>query len=165
MRIANAASTNIPAGQDFSYSVWIKRSGSTASSFVLSKGAGTTGETGYALVMSAGTRPTLELSRPGETSRLQIRAGRLADTNWHLITATFQRTGQGILYIDGVQRASTSIVAYNVDLTNSRPLTIGAHSGGGEGFAGTIDDARLYRRVLSSAEVTQLYAGGAEPTP
>jgi hypothetical protein len=165
VRIASAASTNLLAGQDFSYSVWIKRSGSTKDSFLISKGAGATRETGYALVMTSGTRPTIELSRPGESSRLQIRGDRLADTDWHLITATFQRTGQGILYVDGVQQASASIVAYNVDLTNSQPLVIGARSNGAEGFAGTIDDARLYRRVLAPAEVTQLYTGAAEPTP
>ena len=59
---------------------------------------------------------------------------------------------------------------WNLSLDNSanassQPLVIGARSNGAEGFAGPIDDARLYRRVLSPAEVTQLFTGSAEPTP
>jgi hypothetical protein len=66
------------------------------------------------------------LSKPGEASGLIIAGSPLTDTNWHLFTATFQRGSQGILYVDGLQQASVSIISYNVDLTNSKPLVIGA---------------------------------------
>jgi hypothetical protein len=159
VQVPNTASTNVPANQDFSYSVWLKRSGSSTSSFVLSKGAGSEGDTGYSLVMSAGTTPIAELSKPGEASRLLIAGSPLTDTNWHLITATFQRGSQGILYVDGLEQTSVSITSYNVDLTNSKPLVIGAYSSGATGFAGTLDDVRLYRGALTPSDVSQLFAG------
>ncbi len=101
--------------------------------------------------MSSGTTPTAELSKPGEASRLLISGKPLTDTNWHLLTATFQRSGLGTLYVDGLPQASVSISAYNVDLTNSQALAIGAYSSGAAGFAGTIDDVRIYRGALSAA--------------
>ena len=134
---ANAASTNAVRWARTSATRCGSALGHTASSFVISKGAGTTGQTAYALVMSSGTRPTAELSRPGETSRLLIEGNTLTDTNWH----RSRRRSSALAWASCTSTASSarapaSSVASNVDLTNTRPLTIGAHSSGGEGFAG-----------------------------
>ena len=62
-----------------------------------------------------------------------------------------------MLYIDGVQRASTSIAdATSTSRTRARLRSVPGPSEV-EAFPGSIDDVRLYNRVLTPAEVTQLY--------
>jgi sialidase-1 len=156
VQIPNATTLNVGKGQDFSLAVWIKRGRTTASSFVLAKGAGTTGDVGFSIVMGGSTAPTAELSKPGESSRLIVSGPPITDTNWHLLVVTASRAGSITLYVDGVAVASVPIGAYNVDLTNSKPLAIGAYTNGIEGFAGAIDDVRVYRVALTAQQVTQL---------
>jgi hypothetical protein len=157
--LANTATLNFTANQDFSYSLWFKRSGSATGSFLLAKGAGTIGDTGYALVLSGGATPLAELSKPGETGRLIMTGPAINDTNWHNIVVTYQRNGSGVMYIDGVQRATQSVSGYNVDLTNTRSLALGCYSDGSACFTGLLDDVRLYGRTLSAQEVSQLALG------
>ena len=61
------------------------------------------------------------------------------------------------LYSDGVEVASKTISATTIPLLNC-PLTIGIlNTGYGSGFAGEMDEIRLYDRVLTPSEVQALY--------
>lgn len=157
VQVPNNNLLNFPQNQDFSYSLWIKRTNSTASRFVLSKGSGNTADTGYAFVMSGGKTPLIQLSKPGESARFSISSTALNDTNWHHIVATFDRDGMGRVYVDGVLKSTKNITSYNINLTNTLPLTIGCYSAGNVCFPGSIDDVRIYNRVLNLNEVNQLY--------
>ncbi|MBK8278313.1 MAG: DUF4347 domain-containing protein [Nitrospira sp.] len=87
------------------------------------------------------------------------------DGNWHLVTVTNGTSGNR-LYIDGVQAG----VTYNTgssatdrffdDVTGKDTLDIGRdqRSGGSTYFNGTIDDVRVYNRVLTGGDIAQLYA-------
>jgi hypothetical protein len=160
VEVLNKPLLNFAAGQDFSYSFWLKRGGSAVSSFLFAKGAGSTGQTGYSFVMSSGTTPMAELSMPREKSRLTIVGQPIQDTNWHLITATFVRTGLGKLYVDGVLQGSANISTYNVNLTNTQSLVIGCSSSGSLCFNGVLDDVGLYGHALSAAEISAIAAQG-----
>ncbi len=77
------------------------------------------------------------------------------DNQWHLVTWTNDGS-TSILYIDGLQdsapaqtRGSQSGTAY-----------IGWDSANNEYFPGSIDDLRIYSRVLSPSEVQKLYSMG-----
>jgi hypothetical protein len=77
-------------------------------------------------------------------------ADRLGAGEWHHISATF---GDGALrlYVDGIEVATQALTG---PLPNSgRPLFIGGNVFWGEFFAGTIDDVKIYNRVLSPAEI------------
>jgi hypothetical protein len=83
------------------------------------------------------------------------------DNSWHYVVLTANRTGNATLYVDGVQDgtpASMSAIG-NIDDATA-PLTIGDIGFEGQPFDGSIDDVRVYNKVLSSSEVLQLYRLG-----
>ncbi|MBI2038064.1 MAG: LamG domain-containing protein [Candidatus Magasanikbacteria bacterium] len=82
----------------------------------------------------------------------------VADGKWHLITYSNYSDNTGSLYIDGIleiDRASSTIGSGSF----FQPYHIGANFNNIYTI-GTIDDARIYNRSLSSVEVTQLYKTG-----
>jgi hypothetical protein len=91
------------------------------------------------------------------------------DGNWHHAVGT--HTGSiGTLYVDGVQQGTNASAPQ--DFTGywrigGYCIAGGWPNNGGDGyFSGTIDDARIYNRVLSATEVKQLYnLGKATVTP
>lgn len=80
----------------------------------------------------------------------------LNDNQWHHVACSFQSgvANGTFCYIDGVLRLTTTITVTGQGAT----VQIGeANAGGGQAFAGLIDDARLYNRALSASEVQRLY--------
>ncbi len=79
----------------------------------------------------------------------------LTDNTWQLITCTFD--GSTIkVYVDGVFKNSTSQTGPIADTSNV--LRIGQQkSGFTRTFNGSIDDVRVYNRVLGADEIQQLY--------
>ena len=88
-----------------------------------------------------------------------------ADTTigmWHHVVATYDGDTMQ-LYHDGALAETTSGAGMVLD--QSRPLLIGARSDAGSAgafFSGSIDDVRIYNRVLSDAEIAGL-AGMTKP--
>ncbi len=89
------------------------------------------------------------------------------DDTWHHVVWT-DNAGTAKLYIDGVQDAQ------NFNYTPTGTYTLDRSSIGAQSkdivqfFPGTVDDLRLYNRVLSPADIAELYAyvgGGAPPDP
>ena len=88
----------------------------------------------------------------------------VADLNWHhyAIVATNGAANPG-LYIDGVARPvefSSGTAVLNL-YASTRPLHLGAQLSPGWNYYGNsvLDDARIYNRGLSAAEIAYLYAG------
>jgi hypothetical protein len=72
---------------------------------------------------------------------------------YHLVGV---RSGSTVyLYVNGSQEGSAAVTG--ATHTNNFPLVVGADSGGGNSFNGSIDDVRVWNRGLSQAEVTALY--------
>ena len=59
------------------------------------------------------------------------------------------------IYVNGVLKAEGNANP-DVGVANRHPLRLGVDSDGGSAFDGLIDEVRLYRRVLSEAEIRQL---------
>jgi hypothetical protein len=74
----------------------------------------------------------------------------LSSGAWHHVVMTYDGANQKI-YIDGVLQ--TTNPATGVIRTNSSNLEIG------QGFAGKIDDVKIYNRAISQQEVTAAYGG------
>lgn len=80
------------------------------------------------------------------------------DGQWHHVACTFVDGGNIYGYVDGV--ASNAGADNTVGVTtNDDPLGIGDRSGSNASvpFPGSIDDVRIYSRVLSQSEIQQLY--------
>ena len=81
------------------------------------------------------------------------------DNLWHHAVGTWDGNGAN-LYIDGV-RAATTAGDKGLNMGNSVNMYIGEFvSDGNYYFNGSIDDARIYNRVLSAQEIKQLYQMG-----
>jgi hypothetical protein len=83
-------------------------------------------------------------------------------TAWHHYTATFNGTTM-VIYLDG-----TSLGQHAVPLnTDNAPFSIGSNGTGGwwspphvaDAMTGSLDDIRVYNRVLTQTEITSLAAG------
>ena len=96
------------------------------------------------------------------TARTVLRAN-----EWHHVAITFSRTdGTATLYLDGKLEANATFSA-GAEVTERTPIErvceiIGVPAGTDDGctFQGSIDDVRLYNRVLSPADVRALYSLG-----
>lgn len=75
-------------------------------------------------------------------------------------------TGNQYLYVNGALVASSTIGNSTINYTASTPLVIGADNYTTAPFHGymygSIDDVRVYGRALSGADVSALYAAGAQ---
>ena len=81
----------------------------------------------------------------------------LSDHNWHLVTATRDANGVGILYLDGVEVGRGTGMTQSVTSPSS-PTDIWIGQGDWtETFDGNLDDARIYTRAISPVEIEGLY--------
>lgn len=83
------------------------------------------------------------------------------DGEWHHLVHTFDRTGNGVTYLDGVIVDSRSVAAVgNID--QNAPTNIGQDPNGnyGESGSATLDDLGVWRRVLTANEVAAIYSAG-----
>ncbi|SRR6266851_1720947 len=78
---------------------------------------------------------------------------------WYHLTVTWDASSKArIIYLNGVVDASdTSTGSLNAD---SNPPFYIAQWLGGNYLSGSIDDVRIYNRVLTAKEITQLYSLG-----
>jgi hypothetical protein len=77
----------------------------------------------------------------------------------HMIDAVFVGSGTLKIYIDGVERASVShsiAAAWNT----ATSLYIGTRFGGGEAYAGVLDELALFATALSESRILTHYNAG-----
>jgi hypothetical protein len=130
----------------------------------------TTTDTGGAMIVSSSDDYALYLLRGGD-SKFAVRNGggggsnwdsctHTATTalngNWHHLAATFTSMKMDI-WFDGVKVTCPSTRNINY-LGNDLAIGRDPLASGGD-FNGTIDEVRIYNRVLSDAEILALYAG------
>ncbi|MCR9098997.1 MAG: hypothetical protein NXI25_03535 [bacterium] len=93
----------------------------------------------------------------------------LLDGNWHMLTVMLPYINTSssssnidkILYIDG--QFIESGASANFDADFNALLAIGRASDGGEAFDGYLDNIRIYNRVLSGAEVEEIFQSEGAP--
>jgi len=76
--------------------------------------------------------------------------------DWHHITCTYG-SGVGLkIYVDGIERESSSAYVGDIRATGDGPFKIGYYSGSGD-FMGVLDEVRIYPRALSPFQVSARY--------
>ena len=77
------------------------------------------------------------------------------DGEWHHIVAGYDYDNGKVLslYVDGIFQDS----ATNGYAKTHRSIRIGMRRGGGSYFQGNIDDVRMYNRILTESEITELF--------
>ncbi len=146
---------------NFSIATWVKPNGSNLSySAIVSKySVGF----GYFITLN-GFIPRIFLndSVPAAGNYLWSDCGTtgLVNNKWSQFVVTFQRNGNAVCYINGVSTGVLDISTENGNLDNTEHFVIGEELPDTTYFKGGIDDVRVYNRVLSQAEVTELYRMG-----
>ena len=79
------------------------------------------------------------------------------DSNWHHAVYTYDGTTDRI-YVDGALAASGTSTHQTAAVTAAY---LGTYNAGGELFAGSLDDVRVYNRAISATEVAILAAGSS----
>jgi len=86
------------------------------------------------------------------------------DGSWHSLVHTFDRTGNGVTYLDGVIVNVTSIAGLGAGIDTGNVFNIGQDPGGsyGESAVENIDDLGIWRRALSQYEAEAIYVVGSK---
>lgn len=150
------------ASQDFSIAMWVKKSVSaSAYANILSNQVSVFGtHPGFALTTDQYADRWVATLSDG-THTAQVTGGLIADQQWHHLVATFDRDGLLSLYQDGAFVANTSLASVT-NVTTGQPLSIGDYTASGNAFAGSLDDLRIYNRLLSANDLSIL-SGGLKP--
>lgn len=157
---------------DFTASAWIKTTDTSVNNTIILGKHHTTIVAGWMLRLNldaggygAVGKASFYVSQSNPAA-VPVSAITVTDGQWHNIVGVF---GGGVpsLYVDGVFQASgaaTANLGNNADflmggvLDNSTNTNINA-------FNGNMDDAQLYNRALSAAEVTYLFNHPGSPVP
>jgi prepilin-type N-terminal cleavage/methylation domain-containing protein len=139
-------------------SAWVKPSNTTQGSKILGKHSGASNVQGT--IADTGGYAQFEITAGGSYySAYTTAGGQLPAGAWSLVTGVYDRNTAAI-YVNGTY--VTSVPAAGAIATNTLPWTIGALPSNSGNFTGSIDDARIYNRALTAAEVTMLYNKGAQ---
>jgi hypothetical protein len=175
--VANQADFNFTVASTFSISAWINRRTSNTEDAIIGKN--NSSFKGYAFWLAqdgiANDCPSsvdcidanlFNSSNGGNASVYAPSA--ISKNKWHHVVMTYNGNNRVTgfkIYVDGVSQtlfAGQDSLVGSDSITNADPLVIGVDSDAitGDEFDGKIDDVRVYNRILSQAEVTQLYSLG-----
>jgi hypothetical protein len=162
----NVSNTTTPANAFNAYPItvaaWFKTS--TGNGAIVNKYSAGSGN-GYNLFMNSGNlcawyfKDGSNYVYDGSGTCTMPIAG-LTDDNWHhaAFVVDTPANGGGKLYVDGVLRATQAWTGATPGATNTPvDVRLGHYQGTGSYFPGLIDDARIYNRALTAAQVTDLH--------
>ena len=158
-------------GNQFSISVWANTTGGTGAQTIFGKGGTNT----------SAENASIEFELIGEGSKARLRVSNgvdfvaasgngLSPGVWYHLVGTYGGTiGKVEMYVNGTKTGENTNVS--VTAPNDSVAVAGVAIGkdgkkSGDNFRGSLDDLRVYNRVLTPSEIKDLYAGAvaaAEP--
>ncbi len=155
VRVGDKGSLDFGTSEDFTITTWFKTLTYGAGMLVNKRATGREG--GYDLYIDRG----MITARASDATRVFYARTTEAfnDGYWHHVAAVYDRTDVINLYVDGHYRSSSEPITLTIDVNNTEPFAIGRRYGGVSPayFYGSIDEVRVYKRILSAEEVQQLY--------
>jgi hypothetical protein len=143
----------------FTFALWVKSSDTNSFAFAKAQAAG---QPGYDLLFGSGGTAGNNLCRISDGPRTiatQATSG-LNDGKWHHYVCVVDRSAQTIgIYVDSRKRGTDQNIVTVGPLANSINLQIGARNGAAF-LGGSIDDARIFSKALTAAEIKTLYYHG-----
>lgn len=142
---------------DATMNIWFRTSNSSFDAGIMGKSSYRVWDGRYAMYRSAAT-VGCNFDAVASTAITTTWLASYHNNSWHQLTATYDRSGNKTLYIDGIQKNSDSISGdEGFDMTSGDPFYIGAYgnttgSGPQPGwyFPGELDEARLMTVPASS---------------
>lgn len=150
-------------GADFTLSMWVKTSGngSNNGTILSNKDYASGNNIGLAIgnYNNASDVDVRVNFSAKQGSRIENRGVTANDDQWHQLLTTFDRDGNMVTYLDGEQVKSTSMTSQEgLSVDTKLPLILGADGKKVYGMSGcTVDELRIYDRVLTTADIAALY--------
>lgn len=156
--IASSSLLNFGATTNFSVSFWFQSSDNADDPAMMgTMDWNSSGNKGWVIAWLGGKIRVVAGNGAGAKTDFREGTATALGTTWHFITASFNRTGEAALYVDGVKTASG--VMTPVDIENGKTVKINQDGTGtysprlGAKYATVV----FYNYALSAAEVSQIY--------
>jgi hypothetical protein len=108
--------------------------------------------------LSTGSGLSSEINDGGGYTSYNLTSVNVSDGLWHHVALVVDRSANTVsLYVDGVAKLTTSHTYANNFGTAGDPLMLHIGNQDGLPYQGTIDEVRVYNRVLSPSDVLTLY--------
>jgi sialidase-1 len=151
----------LPGDGDLTYTTWFRYGASTGQQALFWLGGmGTTSPQLWLRAEPASNRLVALMTTVNGTSQIATTAA-YNDNQWHHVA--LRRTGgQLVLWVDGVQAAAGPAVAGSLSERVAFQIHLGERQDYLQRFDGVLDEVRLYKRALSSAELDQVRLSNAD---
>ena len=150
----------------FSISLWVYLSSVSGVQMLISKQSQAASKVGYSIFLSAG-RFNFLLANYRTTNNILVNAVTTvpAINTWYNVVVTYDgsknATGGGVIFsINSVNEVNINENNLTGSTSNSTSFNIGARDSTIYYTNGNIDEVGIWNRVLTSAEITELYNGG-----
>lgn len=157
------ASTLIPGGSSaLSFSIWVKPTNLTIDRRIITIPRDASSTT-LGVVAGRAANKFGVLFRNAADALIEISStSSFSNGKWYHLAITIE-TGSVILYVNGVQEASSTAADFSRSLTSSAtaPVAFAAGPGGANNTYGLLDEAAMWNRTLSDTEVKKIYRRGA----
>jgi hypothetical protein len=156
VQVANSSSLDMTGA--VTMSAWIKTSTTNDYAGIIQKSNSST--VGYQMGFSTAASGQLRCDLANGVGYAAVgNSANVLDGKWHHVLCVYNGT-TAQLYVDNVSGGGTPLSNYNAP--SGVPVTIGFDRccGPSRKFNGIIDEARIYNRALTAAEIKQLYLLG-----
>uniref|UniRef100_UPI003216F74E LamG-like jellyroll fold domain-containing protein n=1 Tax=uncultured Draconibacterium sp. TaxID=1573823 RepID=UPI003216F74E len=169
------------AGQDFSYALWMKinrvggdpailgnkdwNNGRGKGFVMYVKNADVVGSPNFGINFGDGTTEAGGSNERVYWTASESGAPECVDDNWHFVAVSFDRDDTIRVWVDGEQQYSEAALSLMPGMAwdddNNYPFTIMEDGTGsyneGKGLKGYIDELRVWNRVITDADVQEIY--------
>lgn len=145
---------NFGGSQDFTVSFWFKSATTSSDAAMVSdKNWNSGGYNGWVFSLSSGEIWFNIGDDQGH--RIDLHSVTTYNDNvWHHAAASVTRTGNAVLYVDGVNKVSTSAAAL-LDIYSGYPLAIGSDPNNNYPYAGKVDEVKIWSAALSQNQIRE----------
>lgn len=134
--------------------VWMNLATSTTNPVALSRSLGSPDTTGmWSIGYNSGTTPRVRMYANGTTNTL-LNPSAVGTGTWNHVCLTYGGS-DFIMYTNGVE--ADRVTLNDPIVPFSYPLRIGSISSGSQPFSGTVDEVKVYSRVLNAQEIKAEY--------
>ncbi|MEY4933786.1 MAG: hypothetical protein RIS64_145 [Bacteroidota bacterium] len=144
---------NFGTNQDFTVAFWVKSANSASdATLITDKNWGSGKNKGWVFAYSTNK---IWFNIGDATNRIDLYSQTgLNDNQWHHIAASVTRTGNAVLYVDGVNKHSSSATALT-DIYTGYALAMGTDALNNYPYSGQLDEVKIWDVALSQDQIRE----------
>lgn len=165
--LGTGLNAGLSATSTYSLSVWVKPTSQPGAAVLMDNMVTGSGYRGVVWLLFGSGGIQFQLSNgAGSTPYMRTATGAVPNGSWSHLVVTFDGSGNistgTVMYVNAVSKSLSNVgttVAGNT--TSAGPLRLMGETGAGNGYLnGLMDEPSIWNKVLSQAEVTELYNAG-----